>query len=338
MSIAGGPVGSPAADGQGVDTPGSLWHHCGSPNVEVLIMNEQTVPPPNPGAGTRPRVVLDTDTYNEIDDQFAVAYLLRSADVVRPEALYAAPFHNKRSESPGDGMEKSYEEIRQLLARLEMTDFPHFRGADRTLPDARTPVDSDAARDMIERGMSATHSDRLTIIAIGAITNVASALIMEPRLVDRCTVVWLGGNYPYWPANGEFNLNGDVTATGVVFDSGVPFYVVPARGVSSHLTTTREELATYLDLEQPLSRFLYDRFAEYGPPTGVWSKEIWDIAGIAWLVNPETVSSFAVPAPRVATDGSYIHDPRRHPCRFAYRLDRDAIYRDLFARLAGTDS
>jgi len=321
-----------------VDTLGSLWHDCISSSVEVLIMSEPTLPPPNPGSGTRPRVVLDTDTYNEIDDQFAVAYLLRSPDVVRPEALYAAPFHNKRSDSPGDGMEKSYEEIRQLLARLGMESFPHFRGADRTLPDAETPVESDAARDMVERGMSATHSDRLTIIAIGAITNVASALLMEPRLAERCTVVWLGGNYPYWPGNGEFNLNGDITATGVVFDSGVPLYVVPAMGVSSHLTTTREELAAYLDLDQPLSRFLYDRFAEYGPAAGVWSKEIWDIAGIAWLVNPGSVSSFAIPAPRVANDGSYIHDPRRHPCRFAYRLDRDGIYRDLFARLSDVNS
>ncbi|MFW5737881.1 MAG: nucleoside hydrolase [Spirochaetota bacterium] len=301
-------------------------------------MTELMLPPPNPGSGTRPRVVLDTDTYNEIDDQFAVAYLLRSADVARPEALYAAPFHNKRSESPGDGMEKSYEEIRQLLARLNMDDFPHFRGADRTLPDTSTPVESDAARDMVERGMSATHSDRLVVIAIGAITNVASALLMEPRLADRCTVVWLGGNYPYWPANTEFNLNGDVTATGVVFDSGVPLYVVPAMGVSSHLTTTREELAAYLDLDQPLSRFLYERFAAYGPASGVWSKEIWDIAGVAWLVRPESVSSFAIPAPRIAADGSYIHDPRRHPCRFAYRLDRDSIYKDLFARLSAPQS
>ena len=52
-------------------------------------------------------VVLDTDAYNEIDDQFAIAYLLRSADKLNTKALYAAPFYNSHSNGPEDGMERS---------------------------------------------------------------------------------------------------------------------------------------------------------------------------------------------------------------------------------------
>ncbi|MER8428187.1 hypothetical protein [Mesorhizobium sp. M1403] len=63
----------------------------------------------------RVRCVLDTDTYNEIDDQFAVVQMLLSADRLDLQAIYAAPFHNARSENPGHGMELSYDEI--LLAR-----------------------------------------------------------------------------------------------------------------------------------------------------------------------------------------------------------------------------
>jgi len=48
-------------------------------------------------------MVLDTDTYNEVDDQFAVVYALRSPERLRVEALYAAPFHNDRSSGPADG-------------------------------------------------------------------------------------------------------------------------------------------------------------------------------------------------------------------------------------------
>ena len=59
-------------------------------------------------------VVLDTDTYNEIDDQFAVSYALKSKEQIRLIALLATPFHNARSESPEDGMEKSYREILKL--------------------------------------------------------------------------------------------------------------------------------------------------------------------------------------------------------------------------------
>ena len=61
------------------------------------------------------RMVLDTDTYNGIDDQFAVVYALLSKEKLDVEALYAAPFSNTRSDGPEDGMEKSYEEILRLL-------------------------------------------------------------------------------------------------------------------------------------------------------------------------------------------------------------------------------
>ena len=279
-------------------------------------------------------VVLDTDTYNEVDDQFALVYSLLTPDRINLEAVHAAPFHNKRSDGPADGMEKSYAEIQRVLERMHWDKpLPVHRGSTSYLPGPDTPVESDAARDLVERAMRERERP-LHVIAIGAITNVASALLLEPALVERCNVVWLGGNYPYWPTNREFNMNGDVIAAQVVFDSGVPLYVVPALGVSSHLTTTREELAAYLDREDPLSRFLYERYAAYGPAEGVWSKEIWDIGGIAWVVLPDSVTSFEIPTPRIAPDGSYIPDPRRHLSRFAYRLNRDAIYRDLFDRLA----
>src|SRR5688572_10472176 len=65
------------------------------------------------------RMVLDTDTYNEIDDQFALVYALLSPERIKVEAIYAAPFHNSRSEGPEDGMLKSYDEILRLLERLE---------------------------------------------------------------------------------------------------------------------------------------------------------------------------------------------------------------------------
>ena len=59
-------------------------------------------------------VVLDTDTYNEIDDQYALAYLIKSDEKLRLNAIYAAPFFNHHSQSPEDGMEKSYEEIHRF--------------------------------------------------------------------------------------------------------------------------------------------------------------------------------------------------------------------------------
>ena len=53
-------------------------------------------------------VVIDTDAFNEIDDQFAISYLLANGDKLNTVALYAAPFLNSNSVSPEDGMIKSY--------------------------------------------------------------------------------------------------------------------------------------------------------------------------------------------------------------------------------------
>lgn len=88
--------------------------------------------------------VLDTDTFNEIDDQFALSYMLRSTERINTRAIYAAPFFNENSSSPEDGMLKSYEEIKTLLKLANREDLIPcaFEGSRRYLPDEKTPVDS----------------------------------------------------------------------------------------------------------------------------------------------------------------------------------------------------
>ena len=65
------------------------------------------------------RMVLDTDTYNEVDDQFALCTSLLSTEKINLQAIYAAPFHNERSTGAGDGMEKSYDEILKVLEKVQ---------------------------------------------------------------------------------------------------------------------------------------------------------------------------------------------------------------------------
>ena len=75
------------------------------PQIPANVMLERLKPPKGEVS-----IVLDTDTYNEIDDQFAVVYSMLSKQI-KVEAIHAAPFSNSRSTGPGDGMERSYEEI-----------------------------------------------------------------------------------------------------------------------------------------------------------------------------------------------------------------------------------
>ncbi len=139
------------------------------------------------------RMVLDTDTYNEIDDQFAVVYALLAPERLRVEAIYAAPFSNDRSSGPGDGMEKSYEEIQRLLERLNIpSQGLVYRGSTGYLTGRSDPERSPAALDLVARAMAAPQDDPLYVVAIGAITNVAAALLMEPEIIRHIVVVWLG--------------------------------------------------------------------------------------------------------------------------------------------------
>ena len=279
------------------------------------------------------RMVLDTDTYNEIDDQFAMVYALLSQDRLQVEALYAAPFHNHRSRGPADGMEKSYQEILRLLGFLNMeSDCLAFRGATTYLEDPARPCESAAVADLVER---ASNNDRLPlyVVAIGAITNVASAILTRPEITERIVVVWLGGHALHWPNTDEFNLKQDVLAARVLFDCGVPLVRIPCNGVTSHLHTTVPEMEKYVGGKGAVGDYLVDIFAKYHNDHCGWSKVLWDMAAIAYLVNDSWVPTELVHSPVVTDELTWRVDCARHTIRSATMVDRDAIFRDFFAKL-----
>lgn len=282
--------------------------------------------------------VLDTDTFNEIDDQFALSYLIRSPEWVNLQAVYAAPFWNEKSEGPADGMEKSYEEILRILALLGEEGRSVYKGSAAYLPDEHTPVDSQAARDLVRRAMARPADGApLYVVAIGAITNVASALLLEPAIADRIVVVWLGGHAHHWPDTKEFNLSQDIAAARVVFGCGVPLVQLPCMGVVSAFTVTGPELTHWLSGKNALCEYLLDvttKEAVRGSSLPTWSRVIWDVTAAAWLTG-DFVRTALVHSPIPQYDNHYSFDARRHFIRCAYHIDRDALAWDLFRKLAG---
>jgi purine nucleosidase len=298
----------------------------------VLEPDSATVAVPGlPPAGVV-RVVVDTDTYNEIDDQFAVVYALLSPERIRVEALYAAPFENERSTGPEDGMLQSFEELHRLVDRFpEHPSTPIHYGSRSWLPAPARPVPSPAASDLIERARETDES--LFVVTIGAPTNVASALLMEPGIADRVVVVWLGGNPGYWHRAVEFNVEQDMYASRVLLDGGVPLVHIPCRNVTEHLRTTQAEIDRFVRGNGPIGDYLADIYAEHFSDHFARSKELWDVGAVAWLVNPGWVPTAAVHSPVLTSEGTWSHDPRRHLIREALWTDRDAIFADLFHKL-----
>ena len=303
------------------------------PVISDALRLERLAPPTG-----KIQMVLDTDTYNEVDDQFAVVYALRSGERMHVQALYAAPFFNEMSSGPEDGMERSYAEIQRVLDRMHqpVPDGFVFKGSTGYLTGPETPRQSDAATDLVSRVMAS--KTPLHVVAIGAITNVASAILIEPRIMENMVVVWLGGNAPHWPHTREFNLQQDIHAARVVLDSGVPLVLMPCQNVVTHLTTTVAELEQHIHGRTDIGTYLTDTVRACGRPNEAWSRVIWDVSTIAWLNNPEWVPSELIHSPILTDQLTWSEDRSRHLIRVARHVDRDRIFTDLFKKINGNDS
>jgi len=288
-------------------------------------------------------VVLDTDAYNETDDQFAIAYLLAKGQKLNVKGICAAPFLNSKVESPRQGMEQSYEEIMHLLELTGAVEIKSivYSGSAAFLPDEKTPVQSDAADFMANLAKKYSPEKPLYIVAIGAITNVASAFLKNPRMKENCVVVWLGGHGIHMPDPGaEFNMRQDIAAARVVFNSGVPLVLLPCRGVVDRFCTSKYELAHWLQGKNPLSDYLYQHataVAQCHTARRAWTRTIWDVTAVAWLLNKNEgfMREKLIPCPVPQYDRQYGFDENRRPIRYVFWIDRDALFEDLFDALGG---
>lgn len=284
-------------------------------------------------------IVLDTDAANEIDDPFAIAYALRAPEL-NVEAIYSGTFVNSRAKTPAEGQEQSLEEIHRTLRKLDHA-APEgfvFRGADRYLTGASEPLTNPAVDDLIRRAMAPRESP-LWVVSLGCPTNVSAALAREPRIAQRIVVAWIGGSPHGADSARDYNIQQDYEASRLLFDSGVALFEMPGYWVSEQMRTTRAELTQFLKGRSQIAQYLYELFLGYEAahnPDGyeAYSKPIWDLALIGWLVNPEWVRSKITPAPLLTPRMTWARDPSRHPMHVALHVDRDAVFRDFFARIA----
>ncbi|MDE6998007.1 MAG: nucleoside hydrolase [Oscillospiraceae bacterium] len=337
-------------------------------------------------------VVIDTDAYNEVDDQYAIAWALCSPERIHVEAVYAAPYCTHAiarlmtqpgqepprltremmgsgihfAGTPAEGMELSYQEIMRLFSLMGVSpDGRVFRGSTAYIEDTpgRQPVESEAARDLVRRAMDRPEGKRLYVLSIGAITNVASALMMEPAIAGKITVVWLGGQPPYFKNGMEFNLVQDMVSSQHILNCGVPLVLIPCQGVASHLSVTAPELKALLMGRSKVGDYLGQSVLDalkpssggplfmkgytggmddvpvevckmYPTKTTAPSRIVWDIATVGYVMNPNWTTSSLTPSPILNDDMTWDHDNSRHPIRLCYYLNRNPIFGDLFEKLA----
>ncbi|MBW7996523.1 MAG: prolyl oligopeptidase family serine peptidase [Candidatus Glassbacteria bacterium] len=260
-------------------------------------------------AGAPLRVIIDTDAACERDDQHAIAYALLSPEYFAIEGFTSV--HNGQGTS-----EKNFLEIHHLLGMAGARGIPVFKGADRPLPGTDTPVASDAVKFIIERSKAAGDTE-LVVLGIGAATNLASAILLDPGIADRVTFAWLGG--VGWPDGDgdEHNMMQDLAAARVLFSSGVKLLYIPCG--NNVLFQTKFHSARALRGVSPLGDYLHLLMM-----TNRWPMDepfnLADLTAVTALAHPEMVNWLDSPAPSLDERGNFDFSKTYGPIKVATGL------------------
>jgi purine nucleosidase len=284
------------------------------------------------------RLIIDTDAKNEADDQFAIVHHLLSPKMII-KGFIGAHFEARHDMGKEESMEMSYKELKHILRLMDLSDqYKVYRGAPRPIPDTKTPVISEGAQFIIDEAMK-DDGRPLFAVFLGAITDLASAYIIEPRIAERLNVVWIGGGE--WPVGGfEFNLMQDINAANVVFASDLNLWQVP-KDVYKQVKITLAELQLKVRPYGKIGKYLFDQMVEFN---NNWGDHKGFPEGEAWVLGDQPTVSVLIdshehaydwhPAPQVSGEMFYIHGQNNRPIRVYKYVDARMTLEDLYAKLA----
>ena len=238
--------------------------------------------------GNKIPVIIDTDTANEADDQFAVVYAALSENIDL-DAVLTAPFSNGVEKDPFKSIDRSMAEAEKFIG-LSGVRVPVIEGSREFLRDTVTPVESPAAEHIVKRLRGLPDGEKMVICAIGCGTNIASALLKAPDIADKMILLWQVGHVPECPEGGEFNMCQDVNAARVIFASSAELVQLPAYGSASEILLSVGDLRLGMNGKTKVGTELFSTLCAYIGAKGDGSddgrqKIVWDIASVGVLAG-----------------------------------------------------
>ena len=312
--------------------------------VSVISQNEQSA---KEVKSQRAEVIFDTDANNELDDQHAMAYLFFNGDHFNVNGVTVNATYN------GGDITKQYEEAERVMQLSKVDDeIPLLKGANDSFEDIRPQLGQDnfdgskAVNFIIEQAHK-SEKEKLVVIAVGKLTNVALALEKDPSLASRIRVVWLGSNYP---EPGEYNQQNDTVAMNYVLNTKVPFEMVTVRygkptGTAA-VTATRAEIGRKMPglgpntTESVTGRHgdAFNNFGDYSvnlfehidshDEEGI--RALYDMAAVAIVKNPEWAERKEISAP-ILIDNEWVERPDNERKIVLWEnFDKKAIMNDFY--------
>lgn len=292
-------------------------------------------------------VIFDTDANNELDDQHALAYLLFSGDSFDVKGVTVNATYN------GGDISEQYAEAERImqLADLDGT-VPLLKGAEADFADIKAEIgkpdyDGAEAVNFIIQQAKERVPEKLVLLAVGKLTNVALALEKDSTIAPHLRVVWLGSNYP---EPGEYNQDNDTLALNYVLNSDVDFEMVTVRygkpSGTDAVRVTQEEVNQHMPGKGPkvdtpvMGRHgvAFDNFGDYSvnlfehiqyhgnPP----ARALFDMAAVAIVKNPVWAESKQIAAP-ILREGKWVKRPENERTITIWEnFDRDKIMADFY--------
>lgn len=238
-------------------------------------------------------VILDADTGNEVDDLYALSLALiePSWNILSLNATHWQTSHWAIPET----MENSHRLNQLILGELGLSIKTRRGGVARMFDWGDKAQHSAAAYEIIKQAKAIPPGQKLKVIALGALTNVASAIYIDPSIESRINLYWLGSTFDF--AEGilkkqDFNCVMDVQALELLLMSKVEMHVIPINVAAQMEFNFRETQALFSDKHQ-LGKILIDRWYDH-LDSGRKTRTIWDVALIQAIIHPEWVEEVKI--------------------------------------------
>ena len=278
------------------------------------------------------RVIINTDAKNEADDQYAIVHGLLTPSF-ELHGIIPAHFGAKKSAT---SLKDSHDEVMKLLDLMRLTGKVTVAdGAPAAMPDETTPAPSPGAELIIREAMKSDPRP-LHVAFLGPLTDMAAALLMEPRIAERnVRVVWIGGGH--WPVGyREYNLSNDIVSANVVMRSRVEVWQIPMT-VYRLMAVSYAELMERVHDKGPLGRYLVEQLVDWNTrmvAVPIEHRSLGDSPAIGTIMYPECGRWEWRPAPEFNELMNYVHTGRNRPIRVYDTCDQRFVMEDMFAKIA----
>lgn len=277
------------------------------------------------------RIIICSDAKNEADDQYALVHAMLTEKFII-KGLVAGHFRDHGTNR------LSYAEMVKL-AKLTHTDgkYPIVLGADQKIADLKAYEVSARTKLIIEEALKDDPLP-LYVLNIEALTDLATALLEEPKIASKMTAIWVGGGrYP--KGSKECNLGNDFIAANYVFASELPLWQIPSNVYKTTLVSLAQLKLRVAPMGK-LGNYLYEQLITF-MKTNIRKKswinpECWvmgDSGAIGVLLEEQKSYYQEITAPIFDEEHNYIYNQKNRKIRVYHQLNNYFIIEDMLSKI-----